>query len=280
LAPDERGADPDGTDVGTDPGGGTEPGGDAGPEPVPDTGGDGSDYSDNTAVTANTVVSAEPAAEKLNPAIAYPFPFYLLEIRRDGGTWWNANQIISRLGQAIGSYLPAPPEPEPAPRPAFRVGAPEPEPVLDASGGVGGGSDYQPTDFGGAPVLQAPVIAVPVLPAAAARFPSAPSAGGPGPRAGLARGAGVEPASTNSSALPEGTKGSLPAGTVTSMAGQTPRQGNTNYLRTAGLPELAGAALPGIAGILLMTFGGGVIGYRQANAGRMVRTTGAARYLP
>ncbi len=117
----------------------------------------------------NAVVSVEPAAEKLNPAIEHPFPFYLWEIRRDGGTWWNANQIISRLGQAIGSCLPAPPEPEPVPGPAFRGGAPEPEPVLDASGGVGGGGDYQPTDFGGAPVLQAPIIAVLVLPAGAAR---------------------------------------------------------------------------------------------------------------
>jgi hypothetical protein len=43
---------------------------------------------------------------------------------------------------------------------------------------------------------------------------------------------------------------------------------------------MAGAALPGVAAILLMTLGGGVVGYRQANAGRMVRTTAAARYLP
>ena len=71
------------------------------------------------------------------------------------------------------------------------------------------------------------------------------------------------------------------AGTVKSMAGEAPRQqGYTNYLRSPGLTEMAGAALPGVAGILLMTLGGGVVGYRQANAGRMVRTTAAARYLP
>jgi hypothetical protein len=64
------------------------------------------------------------------------------------------------------------------------------------------------------------------------------------------------------------------------MSGQTPRQGYTDYLRSPGLPQLAGAALPGVAGILLMTLGGGVIGYRQANAGRMIRASGAARYLP
>jgi hypothetical protein len=43
---------------------------------------------------------------------------------------------------------------------------------------------------------------------------------------------------------------------------------------------MAGAALPGVAGILLMTLGGSVIGYRQANAGHVVRMTSAARYLP
>ena len=43
---------------------------------------------------------------------------------------------------------------------------------------------------------------------------------------------------------------------------------------------MSGAAMPGVAGTLLLTFGGGVIGYRQASAGRMVRMSGAARYLP
>jgi len=64
------------------------------------------------------------------------------------------------------------------------------------------------------------------------------------------------------------------------MSEQAPRRGYTDYLRSPGLPRLAGAALPGIAGILLMTFAGGVVGYRQASAGRMIRSTAAARYLP
>ena len=62
--------------------------------------------------------------------------------------------------------------------------------------------------------------------------------------------------------------------------GQTAPRGYTDYLRRPGLPQLAGAALPGVAGIVLMTLGGGVIGYRQANAGRMIQASGAARYLP
>ena len=31
--------------------------------------------------------------------VGYPFLYYLLEIRRGGGDWWNADQIISRLGK-------------------------------------------------------------------------------------------------------------------------------------------------------------------------------------
>ena len=132
LVPDpDREANPDGTD-GAEPAG--APGGDVDPGLPPDTGGDGSDYSDdghgveNTVMSADTVVSApEPAAQKLDPPIEYQYPFmyYLLQIRRDGGGWWNANQIISRLGQAI---MPTPPEPEPAPAPAFRGPRPRPRP--------------------------------------------------------------------------------------------------------------------------------------------------------
>ncbi len=74
LAPDtERGADPDVGTEGTEPGGGTDPGGGSDPAPPADTGGDGSDYSDNdTVVSANTVVSPEPAPQKLDPAIEFP----------------------------------------------------------------------------------------------------------------------------------------------------------------------------------------------------------------
>jgi hypothetical protein len=231
------------------------------------------------------VASPEPAPEPepVKPStgvvVDYPFLYYLLEVRRGGGTWWNATRIISRFEEVIN-----PPPPEPTPAPAFRGPAPEapaPEPVIDVSGGVGGGSDYQPTEFGGAPVLQAPVIAVPVLPPAAARFPSVATGGALGVGAGEARGAVVEPGSANTGARQADAQATPPAGTVNSMAGQTPRpQGYTDYLRSRGLPELAGAALPGVAGILLMTLGGGVIGYRQASAGRMIRTTSAARYLP
>ena len=49
------------------------------------------------------------------------------------------------------------------------------------------------------------------------------------------------------------------------------RIGYTEYLRTAGLPQVAALAVPGLAGILLLTGAGGLVGYRQAKAGHAVR---------
>ncbi len=309
-APDPDGElSPDGSDGGGDAGtDGTDPGGmDIGGDPVVDaapvapldTGG-GTDYSDtvvdNVDNVDNTVVSDQVVAQKTPISVVeYPYPFYLLEIRRDGGTWWNANQIIARYTDVIGNALMAPtpaPEPTPAiataPMPAFRgpapeAPAPEPEPVIDALGGAGGGGDYAPTDFGGAAVLQVPIIAMPIPPAASAVFPAAAQVAVPGAGTGLApapRVVGTESGATTTGIRSGSTQEQTPTSTINSMSGQAPRQGYTEYLRNPGLPELAGAALPGVAGILLMTLGGGVIGYRQASAGRMVRMSGAARYLP
>ena len=273
VSDDERGAESAGTEQGE-------------AAPAPRAAG-GSDHTDNT------VVSEAPAAEKkASGRVVYPFQYYWLEFGRRGGDWWNANQIISRLGKAISPYSTTArtpePEPVPVPGPAFRGPAPEapapdPEPVLDASGGIatGGGSDYRATGFGGAPVLSAPVVAIPVSPPAAARFPAFPAVAAPGPGVGsaAARTGGAEQAVTAGSTRQAGSPEQLTASTGTSNA-QLTRRGYTDYLRNPGLPQLAGAALPGVAGILLMTIGGGVIGYRQADAGRMIRSSGAARYLP
>lgn len=250
--------------------------------------GGGSDHVD-TAPTS-TAASAQSQQKQSAAIEGYPYPYYLIELRGRGGDWWNVDRIIARFQEVIDTFLAVPPEPEPAPvpGPAFRGGTPEPEPVLDALGGViaGGGSDYRAGGFGGAPVLQAPIVAAPAPPAAAVRFPSglaAAPAAPPGTGSGLAaaRGASAEPVSTGAG-LPAGgpPPRQSPASTVTSMSARTPRQGYTDYMRAPGLPQLAGAALPGVAGILLMTIGGGVIGYRQASAGQMVRTSRAARYLP
>lgn len=281
LAPDnERGAETTGSDTtGSDSGAGGD-----GVDPGADPG--GSDYTDNAVVTDDTVVAAEPAPDTQQSEIdtvEYPFLYYLLEVRRGGGGWWNATRIISRRQEESSEPTP---EPEPQIAPAFRGPAPEapaPEPVLDASGGVaGGGSDYQATGFGVAPVLSAPIVAAPVLPPAAARFPAfpPPATSAPGLGSAAARGTPSAPGSTAEGARTAGPQEQTPVGTVKAMSGQAPRQGYTDYLGRPGLPQLAGAALPGVAGILVMTLGGAVIGYRQASAGRMIRASGAARYLP
>jgi hypothetical protein len=296
LVPDnERGADPAGYSAGGDGGGGAQPAG-TGPAQPPAAG--GSDYTGDTAA-----VVAPEAEKKPVGSDVYPFPFYWLEFGARGGDWWNADRIISRLGRAFSPYSATTPEPEPepepvpvpepAPAPAFRgpapaapapeapaPEAPAPDPVLDASGGIvaGGGSDYQATGFGAAPVLSAPAVVMPVPPPVAARIPEFPAAAPPGLGSAAARG-GAEPAVSVHAVRQAATPEQAPARTESETIGQT-RLGYTEYLRRPGLPQLAGAALPGVAGILLLTIGGGVIGYRQAEAGRMIRSTGAARYLP
>jgi hypothetical protein len=196
--------------------------------------------------------------------------------------------LLEQLEEVVSPQRAAVPAPEPTPSPAFRgptpaAPAPEPDPVLDAIGGVAGGSGNQGSDFSDAPVLHAPVIAVPAPPAASAAFPAVPSAAPGGSRSAAPAaprpvGTGTRP---DASTVRPGANPELaPTGTVAPTSGQSARQGYTEYLRSPGLPEIAGAALPGVGGIALMTLGGGVIGYRQASAGRTVRMSGAARYLP
>ncbi|MET0701757.1 MAG: hypothetical protein ABWY93_19065, partial [Mycobacterium sp.] len=60
---------------------------------------------------------------------------------------------------------------------------------------------------------------------------------------------------------------------------ETFRAGYPEYLRSARMGEVAGLAVPGIAGILVLTAAGGLVGYRQAKAGLTVRAAGTARFL-
>ena len=45
------------------------------------------------------------------------------------------------------------------------------------------------------------------------------------------------------------------------------------------MSQIVALALPGVAGMLVMTGAGGLIGYRQAKAGHVVRTGRAARFV-
>lgn len=57
------------------------------------------------------------------------------------------------------------------------------------------------------------------------------------------------------------------------------RAGYGEYLRTAGVMQVAAVAVPGAAGILMLTGLGGLVGYRQARAGLALRTESIARFM-
>jgi hypothetical protein len=57
------------------------------------------------------------------------------------------------------------------------------------------------------------------------------------------------------------------------------RLGYPEDLRYANFAELAAVALPGLAALVGLTALGGLLGYRQAKAGYLLRTAGAGRFL-
>jgi hypothetical protein len=81
---------------------------------------------------------------------------------------------------------------------------------------------------------------------------------------------------------PEPRTGKQPSVDLGSNANIPPasyRVGYTDYLRSAGVSQVMALAGPGVAGILLLTGAGGLVGYRQAKAGHAVRTGGTARFM-
>ncbi|WP_156752115.1 hypothetical protein [Mycobacterium sp. ACS1612] len=184
---------------------------------------------------------------------------------------------VPTLGDLLAALQP--PRPAPVPGPSLKVQAKEAPPVVDSIGGGNGGVDPLAAAYSAEPpVLQAPLVIAPLPiplsapppPVAAAGVPSAPvaAAGAPVPA----------------------IRGSLPpppepvANAVTPMSGHTvtPRPTRLGYPRELRSPtpaEVAMLALPGVAGLLLLTVSGGVIGYRQANSARLLRAQPAARFL-
>ncbi len=101
---------------------------------------------------------------------------------------------------------------------------------------------------------------------------SAPAGGVGLPAAGAAIGPpGLPAAPRQASATPPQADVRVPASSY--------RVGYGEYLRTAGMSQVAALALAGLAGILVLTGAGGLVGYRQAKAGHAVRTSGIARFM-
>lgn len=198
------------------------------------------------------------------------------------------DSFSSVMGQAVATArAPYDPSPPPPPEPALRTM--EEQPVADASGGLvggggiapvasrGGGSDVMPN----APVVQAPMAVMPLprigpprpvtraVPAGAA--PQVIATGSAGVRTSEVRGSVVQTGTVRASEAP-------PANTTAAMGNTAFRQGYPQALRTARVGEVAVVAVPGLAGLLMLVAGGGVIGYRQANTMRYLRAD-AARFL-
>ena len=130
-------------------------------------------------------------------------------------------------------------------------------PPLDAPAGpgVGGGA--------GAGGVAAPRhVPTAVMPNTSPRTGSAGSTPAAPPR--------VEPKSPNAEVFSAGSDGA-PAPSY--------RAGYGDFLRAAGLGEVAAVAVPGLTGILVLTGAGGLLGYRQARAGHTVRASGRARFM-
>jgi len=194
-------------------------------------------------------------------------------------------------GSILRAYGRPQPHPEPTPSPSFRTSeVPSDKPdveVIDSSGA--GGSDYasagelQPVR---APLVVAPPpvalprpVVPPVAPPAIPPVPVAP------PPAGGRPGSQLHVPSSIVAGAPPGIREPAPTAAPPPAAGAGPvempptRLGYQQYLRTAKVGDMAVVALPGVVGLLFLTFSGGFIGYRQANSVRFIRTEGAERFL-
>jgi hypothetical protein len=135
--------------------------------------------------------------------------------------------------------------------------------VLDAVPGVGAAAADLPI-----PPITLPVIMAPL---------GLGAGGGGGPPGSPA----LPAAPRGVTAQPPAGREPLPAnvGSNVAVPASSYRIGYTDYLRNAGLSQVAALAVPGVAGMLVLTGAGGLVGYRQAKAGHAVHTSGTARFV-
>jgi hypothetical protein len=185
-------------------------------------------------------------------------------------TYETANALVT---SAVQPYNPLDNlKPKPEPQPAMKVY--ETQELGPAIVDVG-----DPSNAGAAGMEDFSVVHIPLVVSAAARLaPPRPYSETSPPGAGAAGGNGT-PGARGSEAQ-TGTQGAEPPlnGATSPVANSSLRQGFPQYLRNARTVELATMALPGVAGLLAITAGGSVIGYRQANSGRYLRAD-SARFL-
>ncbi|MEZ0339473.1 hypothetical protein ACAG25_05750 [Mycobacterium sp. pV006] len=149
------------------------------------------------------------------------------------------------------------------PPPVVEPPAPD---VVDTVPGVG----LPATSPAGAPISVPVLPMVPVAVAPRPAGPGGPAAAAPRPQA--------PPEPPARSPGPRAAESTAPLGN-SGVASSAPRVGYADYLRGAGLAQIAAVALPGLAGILVLTGAGGLLGYRQAKAGRAVAVRPVARFI-
>ena len=101
---------------------------------------------------------------------------------------------------------------------------------------------------------------------------------GAAPRPGPPPGTAATPGGTNQQPR-SGRQNPTAYGANDGAAATSFRPGYGTYLRNAGLGQMAAVAIPGVAGILVLTAAGGLVGYRQARAGHSVHSTGTTRFV-
>jgi hypothetical protein len=235
-----------------------------------------------------TLGSGRAPGQPPKPVVTIPLPKlpgtsdtqFSINLSDPESTFSTVQDTLASLNQLVAdAYAPYNPFPPP-PGPNMKIM--EEEPVIDSSGvpGIGGGG-VQSTSGGMAdlPVLHAPMafpaprfgtsgpLAETVPAGASAQAPGAGTAG----TAGTPAGRGSTPGSVR-------TGEASPGDTTSPMVNTAYRQSFPQYLRAARTAEVASIALPGVAGLLAITASGGVIGYRQANSGRKLRSD-ATRFL-
>lgn len=197
---------------------------------------------------------------------------------RDPSVFFSTIEVsVSSIGGLLSAF--SQPEPEPTPTPAFR--GPQEAPVIDVTGG-GGGGGVMAADENGAPrAFELPLVVAPAIPIPGVVGHTAPLG------ASAAGGPPIAPSTptTIAGARAPSIRGSLSPRAetaktfMTPMSGQATRVGYPRFLRNPTVGQLAAIAVPGVGGLMFLTFSGGVIGYRQANSIRFIRTAGAERFL-
>lgn len=184
---------------------------------------------------------------------------------------------VPTLSEFLSALSIVPPPPPPGP--SFRTQ--EEAPVIDATTGTAGGGGPAAGAVSEPSVFRAPLVVT--VPRAITIAGASPKDAGGVPVGGPAQpGAtppGVAGANTpviRGSLAPTPGASAKPVGRL-----ETPRaEAMPRVVANPTLAQIAAVALPGVAGLIFLTFSGGVIGYRQANSVRFVRTAGAERFLP